>query len=287
MSETQASTESTPAPEPVSTEAPSPPASEAAPDTAASDVPESGESATNPEFYIQQLMDMELDDEILSSGENYKGVNYQETLQALPEDAKKIIANLRSSYSKKTQDIASEKRLLVEQADEMAAQRKALMESEFYKNINKTADEDKAELDPYNTKTFEKRIEQEVAQRMRMMLAPMKAEHELQQRQYQLTAFKNEHPDMGDHKAEIAKTLVENKHMSLEQAYWVVKGQALVAENRKQTSELDTYKSAARAAGLKVGGSSRGKTNGVPKSVLDQNDPVAIYNWIKRNKSKS
>ena len=119
---------------------------------------------------------------------------------------------------------------------------------------------------------------------MQDMLKPLKNAHEQQQRQHKLAIFKKEHPDLMSMKKEVANTLKQNEHLTLEQAYWQVKGREMSKKASEQASELKQYKTAAKAAGLKVGGASRGKANGIPQYVLDQDDPVAIYNWIKSNK---
>jgi hypothetical protein len=118
------------------------------------------------------------------------------------------------------------------------------------------------------------------------MLKPMRHAHELQQRKFQLQAFKKEHPDLEGMKKEVAQILIDNKGMNLEQAYWVTKGKKLDQTSRQQDEELNRYKSAARSAGLKVGGTNRGTTRGVPQYVLDKDDPIAIYKWLEANKGK-
>ena len=119
---------------------------------------------------------------------------------------------------------------------------------------------------------------------MRNVLEPMREKQALQTRQSQLRAFKQEHPDLTEHKKEIYELMTKNKHVSLEDAYWQVKGRKLAAQEKQTAEELAKYKRAAKSAGLKVGGASRGSSSGIPKYVMDQDDPVAIYNWLKENK---
>jgi len=262
---------------------PETPESAAPPVEAAAETPKETEPA-EPDFSIDDLMAAEIDDPILTSNENFKGVKYQEVLNELPDEAKKIVANLRSSFSKKTQELAEQRKMLESQSKEIEAQREALLSSDFYKNLTDKAATDVGTLDPYDNTSFEKRIEHEVASRMKDMLEPMRAQHELQQREYKLGQFKEEHPDMVDLKQDIAGVLVKNKHMSLEQAYWQVKGQKLVLEESERRVELDQYKTAARNAGLKIGGKSRNGGSSIPKSVLEQDDPIAVYKWLQNNK---
>ena len=119
---------------------------------------------------------------------------------------------------------------------------------------------------------------------MKNVLEPMREKQALQKRQNELRHFKSENPDLTEYKTEIVGLLKQNTHLSLEDAYWQVKGQKLAAQQKEEAAELSRYKKAAKAAGLKVGGASRGSASGIPKYVLDQDDPVAIYNWLKENK---
>jgi len=248
------------------------------------------ESAPNPvaaDHRIDELLTAEIDEPIFSSGENYKGINYQEVVRELPEDAKKIIANLRSSYTRKTQELAEQQKIMQQHVDEIQANRSALFNSEFNKSIEETASTDKKDVDPFNPKTIEERIQHEVAKRMQDMLKPMKQAHQLQQQRIKLEAFKKDHPDLDGMKKEVAKVLTDHKGMNLEQAYWVVKGKKLDEQTKNQEAELGKYKAAARSAGLKVGGANRGTNRGVPQYVIDKDDPIAIYRWLEANKGKA
>lgn len=240
--------------------------------------------SSQPDHRLDELLTANIDEPIFSSGENYKGMNYQEVVRELPDDAKKIIANLRSSYTRKTQELAEQQKVMQQHVEEIQANRSALFNSEFNKNIEETAATDKKDLDPFNPKTIEDRIQQEVAKRMQDMLKPMKQAHQLQQQKMKLDSFKRDHPDLDGMKKDVAKVLMDHKGMNLEQAYWVVKGKKLDEQTRQQEDELGRYKAAARSAGLKVGGANRGTNRGVPQYVLDKDDPVAIYKWLEANK---
>jgi len=242
--------------------------------------------SSQPDHRLDELLTANIDEPIFSSGENYKGMNYQEVVRELPDDAKKIIANLRSSYTRKTQELAEQQKIMQQHVEEIQANRSALFNSEFNKNIEETAATDKKDVDPFNPKTIEDRIQQEVAKRMQDMLKPMKQAHQLQQQKMKLDAFKRDHPDLDGMKKDVAKVLMDHKGMNLEQAYWVVKGKKLDEQTRQQEDELGRYKAAARSAGLKVGGANRGTNRGVPQYVLDKDDPVAIYKWLEANKGK-
>lgn len=205
-----------------------------------------------------------------------KGLNYNQVFDGLPEDAKKIIANLRSDYTKKTQSIA-------EQRKQLEADRKALLESGFYDNMAKQADVS-VELDPFNAGSIEAKIQQEVAKRMREMLEPMRQEAEVNKRAIALDNFKRENPDIETYRVDIARELMKDKNLTLEKAYWMVKGQKTTEISKQTAHELAQYKKAAQDYGLKVGGANRGSGSQIPDHVKKQGS-VAIYEYIKASKS--
>jgi hypothetical protein len=239
-----------------------------------------------PEASIDDLAAAELDADIFNAKNPHKGINYQQVISELPEDAQKLVANLRADYQRKTSNLSEQRKAIEATRADLEAQRKALLDSDFFQDITATADKELGEFNPYDDKSFEERIQKEVAQRMKSMLEPMRQQQELHNQKIRLQQFKSEHPDLEDIKTDVAKVLMDNKHMNLEQAYWQVKGRILSDKMKTQEAELSSYKKVAREAGLKVGGASRGRTNGIPKHIMDQDDPAAIYNWLKENKGK-
>ncbi len=205
-----------------------------------------------------------------------KGLNYSKVYDSLPEDAKKLVANLRADYTKKTQTIA-------EQRKQLEADRKALLESGFYDKVKEQSESFTGELDPFNPSTIEAKIQAEVAKRMREMMEPLRQEAELNKRQIALENFKKENPDLAQYKTDIAKLLMTDKNLTLEKAYWIVKGQKTTELSRKTEAELAEYKKAARDYGLKVGGANRGKASDIPDHVK-QRGAVAIYEWVAAQK---
>lgn len=258
------------------------PATESAPEQEAA--PAKEEEAATPS--IDEFAAEKLEDEIFKSEEDYKGVDYKAVMQDLSPEAKKLFHNLRSSFTKKTQSLSDQKKALENAKAALHAREKALFESDFYKSVSEKAATENKDFDPYDTKSFEARIEQEVARRMTEMMEPMRQAHVLQQQKHKLEQFKAQHPDLETFKGEIVDVLKEHKHMNLEQAYWQVKGRKLAEDMKTQEADLANYKKVAREAGLKVGGASRGTVGGIPKHIMEKDDPVAIYNWIRENKGK-
>ena len=139
------------------------------------------QEATNSNPPISEFADKTTIDNLegvdLPEGE-HTGIDYNRVVKDLPDDAQKMLANIRKSYTKKTQELAEQKR-------DLNARLASLADQETFDKF-KELGERKTELDPYDTESFNKRIEEEVALRMRDMLAPMQEQYHLQQRKAKL-----------------------------------------------------------------------------------------------------
>lgn len=268
-------------PEPAAVEQPEP-------DTEPAEEPKDASEEREQTFQkLIQMMEQDAElqkDESLNGDEVFKGIKYKETLMGLDDDAKKLLSNMRSDYTRKSQDLSEQRKQLEAQANELEAQRKAMLESGYLEKLAEKANQD-VEINPWDEKSIEGRIEQEVAKRLEELMRPMQTEYAVQQREIQLRQFKAEHPDLENYKHEIVDTLKENEGMRLEQAYWLVKGQKLDAEMKTQARELSQYKSAAREAGLKVGGLSRRRSTGIPDNVKT-GSAYDIYKFLANQKQK-
>ena len=206
----------------------------------------------------------------------HQGINWNETISGLPDDAQKLLGNLRADYTKKTQELARQRKAL-------ESERKALLNEDYLANINEKANQE-INFDPFDNDSVNARIEQEVAKRMQQMIQPLQQEYELQQRQMALDNFKAQHPDLQEHKTEIAKLLMTDKTLNLERAYYIVKGKANTEKAAAYEKELATYKQAAREYGLKVGG---GRINNPNQNIPEQvkkGGPYEIYKWLQGQK---
>ena len=228
---------------------------------------------------IEDVIEAAKNDELLTSEENHKGINIDETLKDLPDDAKKMLSNMRKDYTHKMQALAEERRNL-------DAQRKAMLESDAYKTIQQAAEKQVGEFDPYDPDSFGKHIEHAVAKKVADLYKPVQQEYELQQTRGRLQAFVAEHPDVKENVAirdNVRDMLMKNEHMTLETAYWAVKGKHLQEGQVKMVEENQRYKDAMKEAGLKIGGGAKvGDRIGPPKGL----DAYGIYKWYETQGSK-
>ena len=229
-----------------------------------------GQKLTNEPMTVEKLSEVQG----LPEGE-FKGIDYNKTINELPDDAKKILANLRSDYTRKTQELSSKQK-------ELESQRQALLESDAYRAIQAKATEAPVDADPWDPQAFNQRIEQEVAKRLADVLKPMQNEWESQQRRQKLDKFKAENPDIETYKTEIVEVLKTNDNLSLEQAYYLVKGKTQTQKLRQAEQELVAYKTAAKDYGLKVSiGSVNSGPLKPPASV--KRDAYSVYRWLQAN----
>lgn len=229
----------------------------------------SGKPLTNEAPTVESLSAMDL-----PPGE-HKGIDYNATMKALPEDAQKILANLRADYTKKTQALATSQK-------ELAEQKAALLQSQSFKDMEAKAAETRVDADPWDPVAFNARIEQEVAKRLTDVFKPMHEEMQSQQRRNKLQEFKTQNPDLETYKTEIVEILKGNETLNLEQAYWIVKGKNTTETLRAKETELAAYKSAAKDYGLKVGvGSTNSGPLTPPASI--KRDAYSIYRWLAAN----
>lgn len=229
-----------------------------------------GQKLTNEPMTVEKLSEVQG----LPEGD-FRGIDYNRTISELSDDGKKILANLRSDYTRKTQEIAR-------QSKELEGQRQALLESDAYRNIQARATEAPVDADPFDPQAFNQRIEQEVAKRLADVLKPMQNEYESQQRRQKLERFKSENPDLESYKTEIVEVLKTNENLNLEQAYYLVKGKTQTQKLRQAEQELVAYKTAAKDYGLKVSiGSVNSGPLKPPTSV--KRDAYSVYRWLQAN----
>ena len=209
----------------------------------------------------------------------HKGIDYNRVISELPDDAKNLLSNLRADYTRKTQELAAQRK-------EIEMMRDSLLNDGANTKIQELAQKETVELDPYDTDSFNSRIEQEVARRLNEMLQPMREEQYQMKRRNQLEKFKSENPDMMDYRNEIASLLKSNESLTLQDAYHIVKGQKLTEVNKTLQAELDTRTKRMREVGLKLsqGTSTQRDKLSVPKHLKKGHE---IYAWIESQKNSA
>ena len=175
---------------------------------------------------LDDLLDSSLDEHPELKG-GHKGLpDYKKILEHLPENGRKLVGNLRASYTQKTQELAGMKAQLEQERAALARDRELMTKSEFAQKVKEQAAAP-LQHDAWSDEGLQERINKQAAQMMQQMLAPLQQDLEVQQRQVALDSFKSQHPDLTSDEVRmpVAKLLMERPELKLEDAYFIVKGQ--------------------------------------------------------------
>ena len=205
-------------------------AAETVTEEAAETVTEEAAEADDGAVSIADLLTSEMEGDEYNN--EHKGLNYSTILAGLPEDARKLLGNLRSSYSQKTAALAEERRQLEALKAEVQRNKTLLLQGEGAKAIKQAALRDlKSEegFDPWSAEGIEALAEQKAALMLQKYLTAMQEEHQVNQYKQELEDFKTAHPDlMGSPsiKERVTAAMRANPDLRLKDAYWMVKGKA-------------------------------------------------------------
>lgn len=183
---------------------------------------------------LDELIGADFGDDPIMNG-THKGIpDYRKILEHIPENGKKLVQNLRSSYTQKTQEIAQVRRELEAEKAELARQRALLSESDFARNVRELATK-QPEHDAWSDEGLQERINLQAAKMMQEMLTPLQQDLEAQRRQVSLDNFKSQHPDLtsDEIRMPVAQLLMSRPELKLEDAYYIVRGQITKQENEQ------------------------------------------------------
>lgn len=247
---------------------------DATPEVVSNDAAAVVEASSDYTITLEDLMNADFtSDEIM--GQTHKGLKpYNQILESIPEDARKLVANLRAMATQKTQEVAEQRKQLESERQNLIRERELLLNGGFSKQINELATK-QVDFDPWSEEGMQAKIQQEAARMFQQMLNPLQTELEQAKRGAQLEAFKSANPDLLSYKEDIAKLLIAREDLKLEDAYYIVKGQKAAEFSLKE-------KEAAKARVSAVGKTSTGQNiNGV--TVPKFKDAWESYQWFKNN----
>lgn len=235
-----------------------------------------GGSDDDYELSLDELVGADYDDHPELKG-GHKGLpDYKKILEHLPENGRKLLGNLRASYTQKTQEIADLRKQLEAERVQLERDRKLMTESEFAQHV-RTQAAAPLQHDAWSDEGLQERINKQAAQMMQQMLTPLQQDLEAQRRQVALDSFKGQHPDLtsDEIRMPVAKLLMERPELKLEDAYFIVKGQV-----SRQTSEA--VRTAQRET-LKKTSTGNAVRNAAPPKFKDA---WTAYQWHKTNGGK-
>ena len=220
------------------------------------------------EFDLDSLISEYLGDEAEASDNH--SLSTQEILKELPSDALKLIQNLRKDYSRKTQQIAAQKKELESRERTWLSQQEHILRSK----MNLPTD-----FDITTEGGIQKYLDSKVAEMLLEAQRPLVEQVQFEQKRQELQEFKAANPDLENYKVQIIEEMTKNPDVDLKTAYYIVKGRTANDEINKVRLELEKQKAERASAISKVSTGGIVRADGRPafKNALD------AYNWLQKN----
>ena len=223
----------------------------------------------------QEEQDKQYEAATLQEGESWDSV-----YNSVPENVQRAMASLRADYTRKTQELAKQRRGV----EDLQAN---LTNSDAFKALQQQARAAAAEgeeFDPFDAKSFESYVDRMVAQKLQSVLQPMYEEQQKTQSKRKVEDFMDAHPDIKEDglRQEVYTTLKENTDMNLEQAYWIVKGKRSQQSQQQEQRKAQQKRELSRQADDRIG---NGRKSGLTApSDTAQMSAADIYNYLLAQK---
>jgi hypothetical protein len=186
-------------------------------------------------------------------------------MKHVPADVRKHIANIRSDYTRKTQELAQIRRDLESRTEDMHRQSQHTLNGPLARQLNDIDTE--IEYDLFDSEGMKSEIQRQAKLMLKDMLKPAQEELEVQQRRVQLSEFKAQNPEMTDpeYRNEIIKMLGDKPHLTLEEAFYITKAKLGSTKIDIERAELNERKSRQRSTMMKSSSGTRTAPSGTPK----------------------
>ena len=236
---------------------------------------------------IDELLNLgEEDYEEFTDDANHKGMKpLHEWMQHIPEDARKHVANIRSSYTRKTQELAEMRKQLEAERAELHRQQDASLNNPYLKQAEaELAKHQEEEYDLYTPEGMQSEIKRQAAQMLQEMMKPAQEEMQIKQRRMQLEQFKTSNPELMDdqYRMPIAEMLRARPELRLEDAFYIVKAKVDAGKVAEERKELEKQRTSRRQTLRKTSTGKSVSPSGTPKF----RDAWAAYNYHKSQQAK-
>ena len=203
-------------------------------------------------------------------------------MEHIPEDVRKHVANLRSSYTRKTQELATERKELEALREELLSTKETTLNNPHLEEMSKFATDE--EHDVYSEQGMQAEIKRQAALMLKEMMKPAQEKIQLERRQMELNSFKAANPELTreEYRMPIAQMLMARPELKLEDAFYIVKAKIESERLTTERTERAQQKSSRRETFSKT---STGKNTAAPKPPKTR-DAWAIYQWHKANGNK-
>ena len=258
---------------------------EAEVETVETDTDKSIETLEEELLTIEELLDLNEEDyDEFTEDANHKGMKpLHEWMQHIPEDVRKHVANIRSSYTRKTQELSEMRKALDSERSELMRQQDHAVNNPFLKRAEEELVTDE-EYDLYTPEGMQKEIKRQAAQMLQEMMKPAQEEMQIKQRRIQLEQFKTENPDLMDdqYRLPVAQMLQERPELRLEDAFYIVKSKVDSQKLKVEREQVAKQRSTRRETLRKTSGGKSVTPTGTPK----YRDAWEAYQYHKALNSK-
>ena len=234
---------------------------------------------------IEELLGLNEDDyDEFTEDANHKGMKpLHEWMQHIPEDVRKHVANIRSSYTRKTQELSEMRKALDSERSELMRQQDHAVNNPFLKRAEEELVTDE-EYDLYTPEGMQKEIKRQAAQMLQEMMKPAQEEMQIKQRRIQLEQFKTDNPDLMDdqYRLSVAQMLQERPELRLEDAFYIVKSKVDSQKLKVEREQVAKQRSTRRETLRKTSGGKSVTPTGTPK----YRDAWEAYQYHKALNSK-
>ena len=217
---------------------------------------------------IEELLGLNEDDyDEFTEDANHKGMKpLHEWMQHIPEDVRKHVANIRSSYTQKTQELSEMRKALDSERSELMRQQDHAVNNPFLKRAEEELVTDE-EYDLYTPEGMQKEIKRQAAQMLQEMMKPAQEEMQIKQRRIQLEQFKTENPDLMDdqYRLSVAQMLQERPELRLEDAFYIVKSKVDSQKLKVEREQVAKQRSTRRETLRKTSGGKSVTPKGTPQ----------------------
>jgi cell division septum initiation protein DivIVA len=239
--------------------------------------------------YEEEAPSLTLDDLLGLTGEDYeefgeeanhKGLKpLHEWMPHIPEEVRKHIANIRSDYTRKMQEISSQRKELENLRNELLSTKESTLNNPLLQSLGQVDEE--AQHDLYSEEGIQAEIKRQASIMLKDMLKPAQEKIQQERRQMELNQFKAEHPELTDdnYRLPIARMLIERPELKLEDAYFIVKAKVDSERVAQEKQELAQRTNNRKEVFEKT---STGR-NSAPKVPPKTRDAWEIYQWHKNN----
>jgi hypothetical protein len=208
-----------------------------------------------------------------------EGESWDSIYASQPPEVQRAMAEMRKMVTRKTQELAAEKKAI-------EAQRKALVAPEIAKALE--APPLAGEVDPFDPKSLSAHIEAEVKRLLAEVLEPVRKQSQQAEAQQRYESFMAEHPDLSADKAlrtEVASLLKQNAALDLSTAYYAVKGRRSRAAEAEAAKRVALESRAAQRAALNVSTGPRVAGGRVEPSIDPKASAWEIYQTLAKARS--